>query len=222
MLAGIPWTWAGRTPINEAIQANLAAADRCRRQGGGQIVLFEPEAPVFTLGRRAATPAGRDALETTIAHCRERDIGVITVDRGGLGTLHLPGQLVCFIAWPCRRSQVPALIDRLLAAACEMALEFELEATIEGDDRIGVWLPEGKLASIGLRLDRGVVCHGMAINVAVDRGLARGLSLCGTSHTRLANLCFATSRGADGGPSGVLSVAAAARRLAAALHLKLR
>ncbi len=222
MLASTPWTWAGRLPMVEAIAANLAAAEDCRIHGHAQIVMFEPEAPVFTLGRRALTPAGRAELAPTIALCAQRDIPVIAADRGGLGTLHLPGQLVCFVARPCRRSRLPALVDRLLRAALEVALELGLNAELRSGEHMGIWLPQGKLASIGLRLDRGVICHGMSVNVAVDRDLAHGLSLCGHVHTRLANLVCAGDRTHEGAPSGVESVQTVARRLAAGLDLAAR
>ena len=214
MLAGLPWTWAGQLPFAAAVERNLAEAAACRAGDRGRVLMFEPAAPVFTLGRRAATAAGQLQLAPTLATCAQRGIAVVHADRGGLGTLHLPGQLVCFVARPCRRSQLAPIVRALLQGAADLARHGHQEARLDVSDDAGLWCAEGKIAAIGLRLDRGVVCHGMAVNVAVDGALAAGLTLCGHADGRLANLRFAPGAAMSGQASahrpstGVASVAA--------------
>ena len=220
MLADTRWTWAGRLPMARAIEANLAAAAACRAGDPPAVLMFEPAAPVFTLGRRAATSSGREELAHYLALCRDREVAVMPVDRGGLGTLHLPGQLVCFVAVPCRRSRITALVVHLLDAARQVAIAGGLQAWREDGDRIGLWGTEGKFASIGLRLDRGVACHGLSLNIDVDRALAAGLSLCGDPATRLADLRHATRAVPDAASCPILTAEDAAVALAAALDLK--
>lgn len=188
MLRDLPWTWAGRLPFPAAVERNLRAAELCRAGQAGQALLFEPTSPLFTLGRRAATSAGRARLAPTLALCAQRQIEVLPADRGGLGTLHLPGQLVCFIAQPCRRSDLPRVVRKLFEGAAGLARARGLGVRVDLSDDAGLWLETGKLASVGLRLERGVVCHGMALNVAIDRDLARGLTLCGHDEGGYANL----------------------------------
>ena len=188
MLRDLPWTWAGQLPFSTAVERNLRAADGCRAGQTGQALLFEPSEPLFTLGRRAATSAGRASLAPTLALCAQRQIEVLPADRGGLGTLHLPGQLVCFIARPCRRSDLPAVVRALLEGAADLARARGHDVRVDLSDNAGLWLETGKLASIGLRLDRGIVCHGMALNVAIDSDLTRGLTLCGHDKGGYANL----------------------------------
>ena len=60
MPRGLPWTWAGRLAFADAVQRNLADAAACRDGQGGQVLMFEPAAPLFTLGRRAATAGQSD------------------------------------------------------------------------------------------------------------------------------------------------------------------
>jgi lipoate-protein ligase B len=61
-------------------------------------------------------------------------------------------------------------------------------AEVDLCDQVGVWTRAGKLASLGLYEAQGIVRHGMSLQVAIDRGQAQGLVLCGREATRLASL----------------------------------
>ncbi len=175
----------------------------------GSVLLFEPAAPVFTLGRRAREGADRAALAATVALCAARGIDILEVDRGGLGTLHLPGQLVVFVAVPCGRAQIAALVDELLATAQRTAAALGVPSVVGAEDRIGLWHPTGKLASIGLRHAIGVARHGLALGVDLPAAASDGLLLCGLPDAHL------TSVAACLGARSPLSVAALAARFAA-------
>ena len=141
--------------------------------------MFEPANPVLTLGRRAASPDGRIVLASTIAASEEREIAVIEADRGGLATLHLPGQLVVFLALPPPTPPIRSLVVELLRSASDLAQQHGIEGAIGCDHDAGLWQGTTKLASIGLRIRRRAVQHGMSINVAIDVRMANGLTLCG-------------------------------------------
>lgn len=220
MPRGLPGTWAGSLPFTTAVERNLADAAACRAGDRGRVLLFEPTEALFTLGRRANTPAGRRQLATTLSACARRGIAVQAADRGGLGSLHLPGQLVCFLARPCRRSELPRLVTALLQAAADLARSRSLDIRIDTSDDAGLWCGNRKLASVGLRLDRGVVCHGMALNVAVDPRLAVGLTLCGHPDGRLANLHDRSDSPLIDVASADISLAEVAAELAEALGLQ--
>lgn len=139
------------------------------------------------------TPAGQAELEPSLAHCHDRAIAVAPVDRGGLGTFHAPGQIVAFIAVPCPRLHARELCAELLKGIADLAQSRGLQAHRDLDEQVGVWTADGKLASLGLRVEAEVALHGVALNVAVDRGLCQGLALCGNNLTTLANLLTHTA-----------------------------
>ncbi len=170
------------------VRRNAIAADAVAAGAPGTIALFEPAEPVYALGRRAQDAAGRAQIAQAIASCEARQIAVVDVDRGGLGTLHAPGQIVAFLAVPCPRWQARALCAELLHGIADLALHSGLRARSDLADDVGVWTADGKLASLGLRLREDVAQHGVALNVAVDRRLAQGLTLCGKPLITLANL----------------------------------
>jgi lipoyl(octanoyl) transferase len=160
-------TWLGRMDyaVAYALQKRLAA-ERADDRIPDQLLLLEHPA-VLTLGR-TADPAHVRADPSTLA---ARGIEVLRVERGGEVTYHGPGQLVAYpiIALARRGLMIRPFVralERALAATC--AVEGVLAGPREGHP--GCWCdPEGpaprKIAALGLRVERGVTYHGIALNV---------------------------------------------------------
>jgi lipoyl(octanoyl) transferase len=163
-------TWLGRIRYREAwdLQHELAAA-RADGRIPDQLLLLEHPA-VLTLGRHAderhilATP---DDLE-------RRGIDVIRVERGGEVTYHGPGQLV---AYPILALAERGLLLRPLVRALEAAMVATCAAfgvTAERrDGHPGCWCDAAgahprKIGALGIRVERGVTYHGIALNVDPD------------------------------------------------------
>ncbi|QLY33469.1 lipoyl(octanoyl) transferase LipB [Nocardia huaxiensis] len=131
-----------------------------RAEGIGQDRLLLLEHPfVFTAGRR--TEAQDMPMDGS---------PVIEVDRGGKITWHGPGQLV---GYPIIRLAEPvdvvAYVRRLEEALISVCAQLGVNTgRVEG--RSGVWvpandfLPERKVAAIGVRVQRGVAMHGISLN----------------------------------------------------------
>ena len=163
--------WLGRIGYREAwaLQKELVA-ERADGSIRDRLLLLEHDA-VLTLGRQAD--------EThVLARPRElarRGIEVIRVERGGEVTYHGPGQLV---GYPILRLGDRGLLVRPLVAALEAAMietcgQLGVEA-IRRDGHPGCWidggagLPHRKIGALGLRIERGVSYHGIALNVDAD------------------------------------------------------
>ncbi|WP_280336798.1 lipoyl(octanoyl) transferase LipB [Nocardia wallacei] len=134
------------------------AAERAEGRGQDRLLLLEHPS-VFTAGRR--TEPGDLPLEGS---------PVVRVDRGGKITWHGPGQLV---GYPIVRLAEPVdVIDyvrRLEEALIAVCTGFGVDCgRVSG--RSGVWVPataaqpERKVAAIGVRVQRGVALHGIALN----------------------------------------------------------
>ena len=170
------------------VAQNQAQAIAVAAGAPAEVTLFEPAEPVYALGRRAQGPQGRAQIADALAACQANGIAIVDVDRGGLGTLHAPGQIVAFLAVPCSRLHARRLCAELLSGIARLAQEQGAEARSDLGDDVGVWIADAKLASLGLRVRDEVAHHGIALNYAVDRRLARGLVLCGKPLTTFANL----------------------------------
>jgi lipoyl(octanoyl) transferase len=148
---------------------------RERRAAGElpDLVLVLEHPPVYTKGKRtepADLPMGEDWY-------RMQGIDVCETDRGGRVTYHGPGQLV---AYPILRLADRGILVRPLVAALEAAMiataaELGVE-TFRRDGHPGCWVagepdrgrPHRKIGALGLRIERGVSYHGIALNIDVD------------------------------------------------------
>ena len=173
--------WLGRIAYREAwdLQRRLAE-DRIADEIGDQLLLLEHD-PVLTLGRYADEGhvlAGADEL-------RRRNIEVIRVERGGEVTYHGPGQLV---AYPILKLSQNGLLLRPLVRALEAAMieTCRVLGVVAGrrDGHPGCWCDADgdaprKIGALGIRVQRGVSYHGIAMNITVDLADFRLIDPCG-------------------------------------------
>jgi lipoyl(octanoyl) transferase len=116
---------------------------------------------VYTAGRR-----------TELADRPINGVPVIDVDRGGKITWHGPGQLVGYpIVKLKQATDVVGFVRTLERALIDICAELGLEAQ-QYCERSGVWVRDEKgdrkIAAIGIRVARGTVTHGFALNVNPD------------------------------------------------------
>jgi len=162
--------WLGRVAYRDAwaLQHELVLR-RAAGEIADQLLLLEHPA-VLTLGRNADERFVR-ALPGELA---ARGIELIRVERGGEVTYHGPGQLV---AYPIVQLAERGLLIRPYVRALETAMTETaashgvVAARREGHP--GLWVdPDGplprKIGALGVRVERGVAYHGIALNVTTD------------------------------------------------------
>jgi lipoyl(octanoyl) transferase len=103
-------------------------------------------------------------------------------------TYHGPGQLVAYpiVALPHAKAVRP-YVEALEAACVAVAASFGIEARPDRE-RTGVWVGEEKLVAIGIRVDRGVTFHGLALNVDPDLDDFAGIVPCGIADRGVCSL----------------------------------
>ena len=168
--APLETTWLGRRPYREiwALQKQLASA-RAAGAIGDRLLLVEHE-PVLTLGRHA----DESHVLASPRQLAGRGIEVVRVERGGEVTYHGPGQLVAYpiVALAPRGLLLRPLVRALERAMIETCRAFSVDAD-RRDGHPGCWVdPDGplprKIGALGIRVERGVTYHGIALNVDVD------------------------------------------------------
>ena len=187
--------WLGRIGYRDAwaLQRRLVDA-RAAGRIGDQLLLLEHPA-VLTLGR-TADPAHILADDATL---ERRGIDVVRVERGGEVTYHGPGQLV---AYPILALGRRGLMIRPLVRALERALvatcATEGVAAHARDGHPGCWCgPEDaprKIGALGLRVERGISYHGIALNVAVDLSDFELIDPCGMPGVESTSIARETGR----------------------------
>ncbi len=162
--------WLGRVPYREAwaLQKRLVDARADGRIGDVLLLLEHPA--VLTLGRQSDP----SHVRATRGDLERRGIEVIRVERGGEVTYHGPGQLV---GYPILGLSRRGLLLRPLVRALEASLVATCAASgvsaARREGHPGCWVdPDGpaprKIGALGLRVERGVSYHGIALNVGPD------------------------------------------------------
>ncbi|MEO8082883.1 MAG: lipoyl(octanoyl) transferase LipB [Ardenticatenales bacterium] len=174
----VEWIDLGRRPYAPVwdLQHRLVEA---RKGGGGAdtLLLVEHDA-VLTLGRRAqADHVLRPAAELAAA-----GIDVQAVERGGDVTYHGPGQLVAYPILDLHgfRPDVRWYSLSLLEVVVRTLAAFGIAGEVRTGLETGVWVrlgprdgaisgpheaPLGKVAALGVRIERWITYHGVALNV---------------------------------------------------------
>ncbi len=162
--------WLGRVDYREAhaLQKRLVA-ERADDRIGDQLLLLEHPA-VLTLGRHADPSHVLVSPESL----RDRGIELIQVERGGEVTYHGPGQLVAYpvVALARRGLMIRPFVRALEAGMVATCAAYDVAAE-RREGHPGCWCgADGpaprKIGALGLRVERGVTYHGIALNVTVD------------------------------------------------------
>ncbi|MBA2718501.1 MAG: lipoyl(octanoyl) transferase LipB [Chloroflexi bacterium] len=217
--------WLGRRPYREiwALQRELAAA-RAADQIGDRLLLIEHDA-VLTLGRQA----DEAHVRATAAELADRGIELIRVERGGEVTYHGPGQLVAYpiIALARRGLLVRPFVRALESAMVDTCAAFGVAAT-RRDGHPGSWVdPNGreprKIGALGIRIERGVSYHGIALNVDPDLADFDLVDACGMPGVTSTSIAVEAGRPAERPTTAAVKGAAAifTRAFAAAIAVEL-
>jgi lipoyl(octanoyl) transferase len=176
-------SWLGRIPYRPAWDLQKRLVD-ARADGfiPDTLLLLEHDS-VLTLGRQA----DESHVLARPSELRRRGIEVIRVERGGEVTHHGPGQLVAYpiIRLSDRSLMVRPLVTALEEAMIETCATLGVE-TVRRDGHPGCWVlgdggrPHRKIGALGLRIERGVSYHGIALNIAPDLRDFDLIDPCGT------------------------------------------
>lgn len=135
--------------------------------------------PVFTIGHAGS----KDNLLESGA------IPVIRSDRGGEITFHGPGQLVVYfminlkrLGWGPKR-----LVQELEELIICLLEQYGIEANRK-EGFPGIYVESKKIASIGLKINRGFSYHGISLNVDMDMSPFQQINPCGISSLELTQM----------------------------------
>ncbi len=172
-----------------ALQRQLLAevqADPTR----AHLLLVEHE-PVITLGRRTKAQHVL-ATDDALAAC---GIAKLEVSRGGDVTYHGPGQLVCYpiIAMKATGRSLHDYVHALEYAIIDTLAGLGVRA-FSRKGLIGVWTAGGKIAAIGVAVERWVCWHGLALNVCTDLCNFDLIVPCGLTDTKVTSMSLELGR----------------------------
>lgn len=164
--------WIGLIEYQSGLDLQRATHQRVLNASAPSTLLLLEHPSVYTAGRRTA-PEDRPM----------NGVPVIDVDRGGKITWHGPGQLVGYpivkLKEPTKVVDFVRALERALIATLK---RFDIKA-IQVCDNSGVWIEDAqgkrKIAAIGIRVAKGIVTHGFALNVNPDLTFFEQIIPCG-------------------------------------------
>lgn len=133
---------------------------------------------VITLGRRC------DEHNDIMLNALE--LPVVRSTRGGLATIHSPGQLIIYPILHLRSLSlgIRDYVQILLRSTQQLLNEFGIytELDIKG---AGLFTTNGKIAFCGIEVTGGVTQHGISINVKNDMEVFRMIRSCGINNLKM-------------------------------------
>ncbi len=168
--------YASAWAVQRRLVENLKAGD-----GPDRLLLVEHD-DVLTLGRRSRP----EHVLMPLASLEAMGVKTFEVERGGDVTYHGPGQLVAYPIFDLKRHRpdVRWFSRSLLKAAADTVRAFGINAEIREGLETGVWVPNTsgsalKIAALGVRVERWVTYHGVALNVDPDLSRYEMIVPCG-------------------------------------------
>lgn len=117
--------------------------------------------------------------------------------RGGKYTYHGPGQRVAYIMLDLKRihdgaPDIKKFVRQIENWVIESLAEFDIKGETHAD-RVGIWVTnsdgqEEKIAAIGIRMQKWVSYHGVAININTNLDDYAGIVPCGLSEHGVTSL----------------------------------
>lgn len=150
-----------------------------KNDSGNEIVILLEHSDIYT--------AGRSYDESELKN--PGNIEVAYTGRGGKFTYHGPGQRIIYpildLGSSSREQDIRKYIKNLEKAVIQTLTDFGIDAFLK-EGLIGIWVNHNgldkKIAAIGVRLQRWVTFHGIAVNISTDLKKFDGIVPCGISN----------------------------------------
>lgn len=168
--------WLGLSPYQESFEIQKKCLEEVQQTP--KIFLLGQEHPtVITLGRR-----GKIEKDVFSAGA----ISIVETERGGQATLHSPGQLVIYPIVPLQH--INWAVKDFVRELEEITIETMREFGVDGVARQcspGLYTSRGKIAFLGLKIEKGVSYHGLSVNISNDLNLFDAIRSCGVDQNEL-------------------------------------
>jgi len=177
----------GRVPYAEGVALQQRLVEERRRGEIPDTLLLLEHPHVITLGVKVHRD--RSHVVASAEELARRGVEIHESGRGGDVTYHGPGQLVgypIFDLSPDRRDLHRYVRDIEQALMDALARFGVVAGRIPG--LTGVWVGDGKVAAIGVRISRWVTSHGFALNVGTDLDYFGLIVPCGISDRGVTSL----------------------------------
>lgn len=170
--------------LSEKPAPYLLSIQQLKQRVHDLVAATSPVPALWFLSHKSVYTIGTSGKSSDVLQ-NDKKIPVIQTNRGGKVTYHGPGQNVIYFLLPLKQFG-PTLKDFLCRVGRWVQLAFHsLSVPVIYDvSRGGGFLNMGdglqkKIVSVGLRVSKGVVWHGISVNVNPDMSFFRSIRACG-------------------------------------------
>jgi len=148
-------------------------------------VLLVEHLPAITLGIREE----KNKFLIDRKRLREKNIDIVEIRRGGGATAHNPGQLVVYPILNLKELKlgISDYVHELESVTIKLLKKLNVE-TNRKKGFPGIWIGEQKIASVGVRVSRGVTFHGLAVNIYNDLSIFDNIIPCGLDGVKMTSV----------------------------------
>ena len=178
-------------PYRDALQLQLEFLEKRKHSQIANTILILEHYPVITLGaRQSANKLLADERELT-----QKKTELVKIRRGGGTTAHNPGQLVFYpiIDLKSAKIGINEYIRMLETIGIDLLAVYGLQSR-RRKGFPGLWVEDRKIASIGVRVEKWVTFHGMAINVNNDLSIFDMIIPCGLDEVVMTSVLKETGK----------------------------
>lgn len=170
----------GLQPFESTWELQTRLLEQRHDQAISDTLILVEHPPTYTLGCKG---------QLSDIHFLPKDVTTVHTNRGGEVTCHSPGQLVAYPILDLRKhhKDISWYLELLETVIIDLLQQSKINA-VKNPPHRGVWVGNGKIASIGVKLSRWITMHGFAINVTNDLSLFDHITACGLKNTPLVSM----------------------------------
>ncbi len=146
---------------------------------------------LWLLEHRSTYTCGVSTTQLEASQLQHLGLDFIHTERGGRVTHHGPGQRVIYFVIDLKSVLAPPdiklFVKRLSASVISSLRGLGVESYYNKDE-IGIWAGTYKIASIGLKVKKTVVYHGIAINISNDLNPFKLINPCGLDSSSITSV----------------------------------
>ena len=172
----------GLAGYGQILDLQSVLCEQRRNKLAADTILLVEHLPVITLGARKTA----NKLSASREYISTKGIEVFEIRRGGGITAHNPGQLVIYPILNLFELHIG--ISEYIARLEQIGQYILKDTGVEGERRKGLpglWVGEKKIASIGVRVSRGITSHGIALNINNDLSIFDLFVPCGLDGVKM-------------------------------------
>lgn len=158
------------------------------------ILMILEHPPVITLGRSGK----RDNIFAEKQVLQNLKIKIVSVDRGGDATIHMPGQLLAYPIFNLKLWEKS--VHLFVFALEEVMIRFFLKYGVEVKRKKnypGVWAKDSKIGFIGTGISKWVSFHGISMNLNCENEFFSLIRPCGIEGVKVTSLCEVLGHNVD-------------------------